>query len=280
MPSPPVSQPAGRRRRTGSAGLTERQRAETLARYYDLDVLDVSYDAELYQHLAQEAGGPVLELAVGSGRLAIPLAVAGHRVVGVDHDAAMLDRARTRWDLMRGPIERDRLRLHEGDFTDFRSVERFAMAFIAVNTFLLTEDDDARLALLRVMRDRLEPHGMAVVEVSTPDDDELATFDGRLQLEWLRHDPEDGDLVAKLVSARHDPETASVLLCQVFEWTSAHGGPLSRVTRSDTLHLVSAAHLAELAHEAGFSTVELWGDHLSIPHGPGSHRAILVSRLL
>ena len=264
----------------GVAGLTERQCAEMLARFYDLDVLDVSYDAELYQRLAHDAGELVLELAVGSGRLAIPLALAGHRVVGVDHDTAMLARARTRWRSVRGPIDHDRLSLHEGDFASFRHAQRFDMAFIAVNTFLLARNDAARLAVLNAMRDQLRPGGVAVIEVSTPDEDELASFDGRLQLEWLREEPESGDLVAKLASARHDPDASAVSLCQVFEWTPAHGGPLSRVARTDTLHLVSAARLADLATEAGFGEVVVWGDHLSIPYGPGSHRAIVVARLL
>jgi hypothetical protein len=161
-----------------------------------------------------------------------------------------------------------------------RLPERFGMAFIAVNTFLLAEDDAARLALLAVMRDHLQQGGLAVVEVSTPDRRELSTFDGRLQLEWLRHDPESGDLVAKLASARHDPGSGSLSLCQIFEWTPPHGGPLWRVSRTDTLHLVSAARLGELAAEAGFGSVDLWGDHLSIPYGSRSHRVILVARLV
>jgi SAM-dependent methyltransferase len=260
--------------------LSARQRATVLARFYDLDVLDIAYDAELYLTLAREAGGPVLELAVGSGRLAVPLALAGHRVVGVDHDAAMLERARTRWDEARGTIERERLSLHEADLVTFRSAETFSLAFIAVNTFLLAEDDDARRAVLRAMREQLRPRGVAVVEVSTPDDDELATFDGRLQLEWLREDPETGDSVAKMVSARHDPETECVILHQLFEWTPRNGGMLRRVTRTDSLHLVAAERIATLALEAGFDAVDVRGDHLSIPYGPGSHRAILVARLL
>jgi SAM-dependent methyltransferase len=262
------------------ATLSARQRATVLARFYDLDVLDIAYDAELYLDLAREAGGPVLELAVGSGRLAVPLALAGHRVVGVDHDPAMLERAHARWDEGRGPIERERLDLHVADLVTFRSAETFSMAFIAVNTFLLAEDDDARRAVLRAMREQLRPRGVAVVEVSTPDDDELATFDGRLQMEWLREDPATGDSVAKMVSARHDPETECVTLHQLFEWTPRNGGTIRRVTRTDSLHLVAAERIATLALEAGFDAVDVRGDHLSIPYGPGSHRAILVARLL
>jgi SAM-dependent methyltransferase len=272
--------PAARAVVPGWAPLTKAGRARTLARFYDLDVRDVSYDAEIYLHLAHEASGAVLELGVGSGRLAIPLALAGHRVTGVDHDRAMLVRARKAWEATRGPIERGRLRFHEQDILAFRSPERYVMAFMAVNTFLLAEDGDARLAILDVMREHLAPGGIAVVEASTPDDTELASFDGRLQLEWLRDDPETGDRVSKLISARYDPEAGSVTLCQVFDWTPANGGPLSRVSRTDTLHLVTAEELGRLAGRAGFGEVDVWGDHLLTPHGPGSHRAILVARLV
>jgi SAM-dependent methyltransferase len=265
---------------TRGRALTEAARATVLARFYDLDVRDVSYDAEIYLRLAQEAGKAVLELGVGSGRLAIPLALGGHRVVGVHHDRSMLDRARKAWTKVRGPIGRDRLRLYAQDFRLYRSGERFSMAYMAVNTFLLAEDDAARVNLFGVMRDHLEPGGLAVVEASTPDAAELATFDGRLQIEWLREDPETGDEVAKSMSVRHDPEDGTVALTQIFEWTPAHGGPVSRVTRTDTVHLVPADQLGQLAGRAGFGRVDLWGDHLLTPHGPGSHRVILVARLV
>ncbi|MFV2065008.1 MAG: hypothetical protein ACC726_16075, partial [Chloroflexota bacterium] len=85
----------GARRVTG--GLSATAEAQALARYYDLDVLDIAYDAELYQQLAQMVDGPILELAVGSGRLGIPLALAGHEVLGIDTDLAMLERARASW---------------------------------------------------------------------------------------------------------------------------------------------------------------------------------------
>lgn len=260
--------------------LTEEQRAEALARYYDLDVIDIAYDAELYQELAHEAQGPVLELAVGSGRLGIPLALAGHIVIGLDNDAAMLRRARANWERMRGDVEADRFTVREGDFLSYHSDGGFALAFIAVNTFLLAEDDDERLAILSTMHDQLRDGGIAAVEVSTPDRSELERYDGRLQHEWLRHDPETGEQVTKSISARHDAESETVALTQIYEWTPHAGGPLSRVAKIDTLHLVSADRLGSLARKAGFGSVELRGDHLLTPYGARSHRVILVARLV
>jgi predicted O-methyltransferase YrrM len=261
-------------------GFDASTRAQALARYYDLDFADVAYDAELYQELAQQGTGPVLELAVGSGRLAIPLALAGHEVVGIDNDPAMLDRARTTWQDVRGALAQDRLSLHEGDLFSYREKPRFGLAFIAVNTFLLSEDDSRRIELLKTMATNLQNGGIAAVEVSTPSDEVLAGYDGRLQHEWLRTDPETGEQVTKTISARHDPEAQTVVLTQIYESTPANGGRLSRVVTTDTLHPVTAEHLAELASAAGFGSVELKGDYLPMPYGAGSHRAILLARLV
>ena len=255
--------------------------AEALARYYDLDVLDLAYDAELYQELAQRSGGDVLELGVGTGRLGIPLALAGHAVLGVDDDPAMLARARARWRAIRAGSEDDRFDLVEADLRSFRSRRRFGLAFLAVNTFLLAADDDERLAILTTMRRHLVRGGLACIDVITPDERELADYDGRLQLEWHRRDDETGDEVTKVISARHDPDSATITLTQIFEAAAPAGGRVvTRALRSDTLHLVSADHLADLAVRAGFTDVDLRGDHLSIPYGVGSHRVIAVMALL
>ena len=99
------------RRRAASAGRADHRRlldrpdpstAAALARLYDLDLVDDPGDLDLYLALADRAGGPILELAVGTGRLAVPLAEAGHRVTGVDLDPAMLDRARATGERQRG----------------------------------------------------------------------------------------------------------------------------------------------------------------------------------
>lgn len=260
--------------------MTPRERAQRLARYYDLDLADVTYDAELYQQLAQEAGGPIFELAIGSGRLAIPLALAGWQVAGVDREPAMLDRARNAWKEVRGTLDAGRLQLHRGDLATFRPDARFGLVFIAVNTFLLAPHDPARLSILGSMRQLLRGGGIAAVEVSTPDELELAGYDGSEREEWLRVDPETHDEVSKSMSATHDPTTGIVRLTQRFVWRAPDGTSQGEVVNTDTLHLLSAEHLGALAEEAGFSRVDLRGDHLAMPYGANSHRVILVARLV
>jgi ubiquinone/menaquinone biosynthesis C-methylase UbiE len=68
---------------------------EGMAAEYDRWAAHMTEDIAFYVELAREADGPVVELAVGTGRVAIPVARAiGRKVVGIDSSPAMLERAR------------------------------------------------------------------------------------------------------------------------------------------------------------------------------------------
>jgi SAM-dependent methyltransferase len=252
--------------------------AGALARYYDLDLRDDPGDLSLYRALAHGVRGPLLELAAGSGRLAVPLALAGHQVVALDNDQAMLDRAAVAWERRRGRRPASRLRLVLADLTTARLGERFGMAFLALNSLLLLEGEAAQAAAFRTIVAHLEPGGLAVVDVFLPDADDLALYDGRLLLEWVRDDDETGERVMKLVSARHDAATATVELTQVFDAIPPEGGPVSRTVRVDRLRLVSARELVLLAEAAGLVVESLAGDHQATPFGTGAERAVLTAR--
>ena len=89
--------------------------AAELARLYDLDLADERSDIDLYLALARGAGGAILELACGSGRIALPLAAAGHAVTGVDRDPQMLERARLAWAASGAQLAGGTLELVEAD---------------------------------------------------------------------------------------------------------------------------------------------------------------------
>jgi SAM-dependent methyltransferase len=252
--------------------------ATDLARYYDLDLDGCDPgDLDLYLALAHRTGGPVLELGVGTGRLAVPLALAGHQVVGVDLDPVMLARARTRWERARGRRAARRLRLLEGDLTSVRLGERFGLAILALDTLCLLDGPAARAAALRTMATQLRTGGLAVVDVSLPTPDDLAQQDGRLLLDWVRPDPETGELVTRLLSARHDPTLATTTLTQLYDaWTP--GGRVRRTVRTDRLHLVGTVELERLATDSGLSVEVLAGDHQVTPISPGDQRVVLVAR--
>jgi SAM-dependent methyltransferase len=253
--------------------------AADLARYYDLDLETDPGDLDLYLALAARTGGPILELAVGSGRLAVPLAAAGFEVVGVDTDEQMLERARRRW-ADASPADGGRLELVSADLAAVELGPRFGLAILALNSLLLLGDADRQQAALRALARHLSPTGLAAVDVWLPGADDLALYDGRLIHEWTRADPETGEQVAKLGSAGHDAATGTVDLHAIFDAWPAAGGPVHRVARRDRLRLVGAEELVRLAAEAGLAVERLAADHDLTPFGPGAERAVLIGRLV
>lgn len=251
--------------------------AGALARLYDLDLADDPGDLDLYLALAGRTGGPILELAAGSGRLAVPLAEAGYDVTGLDLDPAMLARARTAADAA-GPEAAARLTWVEGNMIDARlpSAGTFRLAFVALNSLLVLGSRDGQRATFRTLAAHLAPGGLAVVDVWLPDADDLARFDGRLILEWARIDPATGHQVTKVGSAQHDAATQSVMLTTVFE-EGEPGAPAARWIRVDTMRLVSADELAGFAEDAGLEVELVAGGYDLAPVGTGSERAVLLA---
>ena len=256
---------------------------DDLARWYDLDLADDPGDLDLYRALTARAGGPVIELAAGTGRIAVPLAAGGLEVVGVDNDPAMLARARARWEAERHArrVRRGgRLRLVQADLFEVPPEPRFGLAVLALNTCFLLGDAIRQQAALAVMARHLRRGGLAVVDAWLPSVEDLAVYDGRLVLEWVRDDPETGQRVVKLGSASYDPATRRLELTSIFEASPPAGGPVTRHLRRDVLHLTSAAELVRAVSDAGLVVEEIGGDHDLSPFGPGSPRVVLVAGLV
>jgi SAM-dependent methyltransferase len=260
----------------GRADVIDAGTAEALARLYDLDLTEDPGDLDLYLALAERTGGPILELAAGTGRLAVPLALAGNRVTAVDLDRAMLDRARA--FAARASVRPDTLSFVEADLLGLRLPDagRYGLAFIALNSLMVLASRDAQRIAVQILADHLAPGGVAVVDVWLPDADDLARFDGRIVLEWPRSDPTTGRLVTKAGSATHDAATGTVSLTTIFEEGEQGATPL-RWIRSDRLRLISADELRAFAQDAGLAVEVLAGGYGLEPLGPGSERAILVA---
>lgn len=112
---------------------------EDVAAYYDDDELrgDEAETVACLQRLA--AAGPVLEMAIGTGRIALPLAATGVPVDGIDQSAAMVKR-------LRAKPGGDRISVTMGNMADVRIDGRYRLIYLIFNTLhnLLTQDDQVR----------------------------------------------------------------------------------------------------------------------------------------
>ena len=155
---------------------------DSIARVYDPWSVSVTEDVGFYVELAVESGGPVVELGVGTGRIAVPTAAAGIRVIGVDSSAAMLEVCRERAELV-GVA--DLLDLRLGDLRDPPVAERAPLVTSPFRAFLHLGDDDERLAALAAARRLLLPEGRFVFDVFEPSLDDIRETHGR----WLEREP-------------------------------------------------------------------------------------------
>ena len=132
---------------------------------YDATALGVPGDVDFFVELAREAaseGHPVLELACGTGRVAIPIAREGISVVGLDVSSAMLARAHEK------SAGLESIRFVEANMSEFSLGESFGLVIIPARSFqhLLTVAD--QLSCLRCILDHLTLGGRLVINIFNP----------------------------------------------------------------------------------------------------------------
>ena len=154
------------------------------------------------------SGGPVVELGVGTGRIAVPTAAAGVRVIGVDASAEMLAVAAEQLELggVAGLVD-----LRHGDLREPPVEGEFPLVTIPFRTLLHMETDRDRRAALEAARRLLSPGGRFVFDVFTPSDEDIADTHGR----WLEREPgiwerADWDLETRTLILRVRGETGDV----------------------------------------------------------------------
>jgi SAM-dependent methyltransferase len=131
--------------------------------WHDVECASYAADLPLWHELAAAAGGAVLDLGCGTGRVALDLAMRGHDVTGLDADpdlvAALAARARERGL---------RVQAHTGDARSFDLGRQFALAIAPMQVGQLLGGADGREAMLRSVRRHLEPAGVLAVALADP----------------------------------------------------------------------------------------------------------------
>ncbi len=247
---------------------------DLIARFFDADYADYLDDLPVIEAFAQRTGGPLLELGCGAGRLLIPLAEAGYRVTGVDLSPAMLAIA---GDKARRAGVTQRVTLLQGDYTDMPLGGPYRLAFVVMNTFLHLLSQADQLAALRHWAEHLTPGGLLLIDVLHPDVAQLASFDGRLELEKWWTDPETGHTVMKQLTRTVDLAEQTLHVTLVYDEIAADG-QLRRTLAPFDLRYLWRFEAELLLKQAGFTLEALYGDWTLSPFEGSSDRMILVAR--
>jgi SAM-dependent methyltransferase len=250
-----------------------------IAKIYDGEYRDFSADVSLYLRvLADERiRGPILELGCGTGRVALPLARAGHRVTGLDISPDMLARARRHRRVL--PAEEAiRLRFSIQDMTSFSFPRRFEAVLIAFSTLALVTDPEGRARCLERVQRHLDPGGLLLVDLPHPG---AAAVAGKTRVSSRFRVPPWGHVVDKVVEQRDAHGGRHRLIryrYTVRRWTD--NAVLDRFEVSFGLARLERRETEAALYAAGFDVERVLGDYNGNSLGPRSPRMIFQARRL
>ena len=224
-------------------------------------------DLPFWMSQAKRFGGPILELAVGTGRIAIPLAKEGYEVTGIDASKSMLERAEKKLSEEQLPI-----RLIKADIRAFDIGSDFSLVIIPANSIVHLHSVDDFRALLQCVRKHLRPRGTFIIDTHNPD------------LAYLQHDdraspsvreyPDPSGDGAVEVRTTHKYDLATQINTISMRYTLPDGSDEIVDTIRARLHFPE--ELVALLVCNGFSVDERFGDYDGSPFGAGSAKQILI----
>jgi SAM-dependent methyltransferase len=251
------------------------KRYKAIAAYYDAENERhemLRHDVPFFLGQLPKRRQDVLELAVGTGRAAIPIAQAGHRVVGVDYSQDMIDLAARKRDSV-GLGERE-LRLVRQDVIELDlGGKRFDWVVILFNTLLAFTTLEELDRVFENVRRHLRPRGRFWVDVFNPDHGML----GRDEDKGLERDaffvPELGRTVYRQTDIRRDMSRQVMRATFRYRWFDALGVE-KRERFSFDMTCIFPRELRLLVERHGMRIEHLWGNYDGSGFGKDSPRMI------
>ena len=247
-----------------------------LPELYDLEHAPFSDDIDLYLHLAEVVGDPILELGCGTGRVLVPLAAVGHRVTGIDRSSPMLERARSAV-LESGFSER--VTLMEGSMTESHHAAGgpFGLVIFSLNGLMHLPARPEQRAALSAARRALDPRGMLVIDALSPNPELLATFDGRVQHEgsWRNADGMTIDRFSSRICSPAEQRIETELWYDLID----HAGNLQRVRSRFPMRYLVPSEIELMLEVVGFAEWTLYGSYDLDPYDDGSERLIVTAEV-
>jgi SAM-dependent methyltransferase len=248
-----------------------------LASLYDAFSFDD--DVPLYRELAEVEGQQVLELACGSGRLAVPLALAGNHVVGVDVSPHMLALAQAKLD--RNAEARSRVDLVQADMRSFdvRAHGQFDLAIVAVRSFAYLIEPEDQLACLERIAAHLRPDGLLAIDLLHPRPEWIGARAGSMRDDLVQYSLEHGFTLARVESVVSTDVSRQVrVIRSAYEAIDDHGRVLAKRFVEwpyRWLHRFEAEHLLA---RAGLHTEAVYGGYQREPFRSESAAMIFLAR--
>jgi SAM-dependent methyltransferase len=239
---------------------------ERIAEFYDCEHGDFEDDIHFYQQAVPE--GEVLEVGVGTGRVAAALAARGRRVHGLDPSESMLRRAREQH------VSRGSLRLERGSLPDLPDKHLYDAVILSLNTLWHVTDMAAQVQSLRAAGLALQPGGLLLVDLTNP----LAMADRGAQgevRERFRGPCGTSLLIAQ--SAAWDDQAEQTLRLELSYDCLAADGSVTRTAASLLLRYLYRSELELMLQLAGLEVRQVFGSYDMDPFDATSTNILTVA---
>jgi len=246
------------------------------------------FNAELYDLAPHHQGradaaflvgmavSPILELGCGTGRTLLPLADAGHEVVGVDRSPVMLSRLRARLDAAADDV-RARVTLKEADIASLSLGRAFPLVIIPAGVFHHLTTTPRQIACLESSVEHLAHGGTLVIDVMDPKSFQPTSSDepaGPAATEGRLADGRSARVSGCLLG--RDPSTQLVLR-ELTYVVSEPGGYTLRLVERSPLRYFHRREIEGMLGRCGLRVRELYGDYERSPYGARSPQMIFVA---
>ena len=240
----------------------------TRARLYQAQYQGFELDLPFWSKLAAEVGDPILEMGCGTGRIVATLARQGYRMIGLDNDSGMLERARTFLDAdLRGQVS-----WIEDNLTKFTLDEPVRLAIGALNTFAYFNDIDF-CTTLQTARLNLTANGVIALDLPPFDPDPAAAIREDDPLDVFT-DPESGSSI-ELRAKIDDQIPGQIKVIWLYD-ELLPDGRVQRHPWEEIYYLRKEEHLRRLVVQCGLSVRAIYGDYDFSRYLPGSDQLLLV----
>jgi SAM-dependent methyltransferase len=251
---------------------TTRNPFDRFARLYDWEHDRYLMDVDVHRAFARRFGGPVLELACGSGRLLAPLAQAGFYVTGVDSSAAMLDRARSRLNALGLQAQLVQSSIESMDLAD-----RYRTIIVGLDSFGLLLTRDVQRRALEAAKRHATHDGRLILDLANGNLRGANEPPEELLHDLTLPDEETGRPITKFVLRRARPADQLDELMFFYDEQDERGY-LRRSMVELQLRWFTRFELELLLQSAGWQVDEVYGNYELAPFGPASDRLIVVAR--
>jgi SAM-dependent methyltransferase len=222
---------------------------------YDLFLGDVDIGLDFYMGLARAAGGPVLDVACGTGRVLLPCLQSGVDIEGVDLFAGMLTRLREKAAALQLQPA-----LHQADMATFKLPRRYALIIIPFNAFVHNLTTDAQLATLHTCRQHLVPGGQLVFDTYFPGLAWIGAPSGTRVLEMEIIHPQSGTPMRLWDTRTFDRVEQLQFTYNEMEQLDAAGNVVAHYPSRTTLRWIYKAEMDLLLRLSGFERWRISGD--------------------